>query len=736
MSGGPLRILPVLFAVALPTLAADVPLVRDGKPVAALVVPAKPTPTLQTAAAEITTYVSKITGASIPLGPQPGLTSRVVLSVDRAALGREDAFRIVTEPGRVRLIGGGEMGVLYAAYAFLEDLGVRWLIPGEDGEVVPRRRTLSYPQTDRTSAPAFGCRFFYVRSEDASLWAVRNRVNGLFQQDFALAHGNGYYLPPMVRSIHSFAHILPPSKYYEAHPEYYALLRGVRVASSIRRNQVCTCHPEVVGLLSKAIRGYFHQTPTARCFSIAPNDGYGWCQCRRCRTAQEQLCRGKTWFHRPSEPVVSDRLCLFANQVASRAVHDMPDKDLYMFAYVSYAEPPETVRPDPHVTHVVCHYVPACYAHPINTPGCPDNEIYKRILEGWSRISPQMMVYAYTDKSQWLGLPRPVVRPMAADVRFCHSLGVRKYIAQSSASNWPQMASLYYVTAKLLWQPDRDVEELIREWNEGMYHAAAKEMMAWYDAVEAVVAQSGGHYRGDPYLQAPCVYRPGCFADAMSHLDRALALADSERVRERVERVKAQFEYGAAGVDVICLNARWEDSGDLAALKQAQATAARLLASRRGWGGISIRRFKEYLEGVRSVQTDGVRWEGWGEPEEKGGRQCRNSDESGPGDAAQGWAAFHVIISDPERGYRVTMEVWGKSQFSRLLICSKGKGKGTASGGVWQALAQEGQVSGKPEWCTITFTVPPEMLDKQTRKQRFGFGGGDSQVWVSDIRFE
>ncbi|NOZ21147.1 MAG: hypothetical protein GXP25_08660 [Planctomycetes bacterium] len=45
-------------------------------------------------------------------------------------------------------------------------------------------------------------------------------------------------------------------------------------------------------------------------------------------------------------------------------------------------------------------------------------------------------------------------------------------------------------------------------------------------------------------------------------------------------------------------------------------------------------------------------------------------------------------------------------------------------------------MSKKPEWCTIRFTVPPEMLDPETKRQRFGFGGADAQVWVSSIKIE
>ena len=81
------------------------------------------------------------------------------------------------------------------------------------------------------------------------------------------------------------------------------------------------------------------------------------------------------------------------------------------------------------------------------------------------------------------------------------------------------------------------------------------------------------------------------------------------------------------------------------------------------------------------------------------------------------------------------MEMWGQSQFAGLLVCTQGRGGGTGAG-VWKPLRMHGRVSGKPEWCTLTFDVPSKMLDRATHRQTFGFGGGDQQAWVSDIHIE
>ena len=189
-----------------------------------------------------------------------------------------------------------------------------------------------------------------------------------------------------------------------------------------------------------------------------------------------------------------------------------------MFAYVNYCEPPETARPDPHVTPVICHYVPRVMRIRSLRHGLPGQ---RDLPAGSARLGENC---AASDglrlhrQEPVVGLPRPVARPMAADIRYYRRLGFRKYLAQSDGEDWAEAGPLYYLTAKLLWNPNRDPQLIIREWNEGMYGHAAAEMMAWYDAIEQVVVRSGGHYGGDPFGEASNVFTPGCFGPAKAHL--------------------------------------------------------------------------------------------------------------------------------------------------------------------------------------------------------------------------
>jgi len=119
---------------------------------------------------------------------------------------------------------------------------------------------------------------------------------------------------------------------------------------------------------------------------------------------------------------------------------------------------------------------------------------------------------------------------------------------------------------------------------------------------------------------------------------------------------------------------------------------------------------------------------GFGDAEEKGGRRCWNSDETGLGDNAAGWATFIVRAADLHRPVIVEIDVWGTSVFRSIVINSKT--------GVWNRVQPETQISGKAQWETIVYRIPADLLDPERVGQSIGFGGADSQIWIANIRYQ
>ncbi len=54
----------------------------------------------------------------------------------------KDGFLLSTKGDKLFVTGCRARSTLYAAYAFLESLGVHWVMPGAFGEIYPDKRTI------------------------------------------------------------------------------------------------------------------------------------------------------------------------------------------------------------------------------------------------------------------------------------------------------------------------------------------------------------------------------------------------------------------------------------------------------------------------------------------------------------------------------------------------------------------------------------------------------------------
>jgi len=115
----------------------------------------------------------------------------------------------------------------------------------------------------------------------------------------------------------------------------------------------------------------------------------------------------------------------------------------------------------------------------------------------------------------------------------------------------------------------------------------------------------------------------------------------------------------------------------------------------------------------------------FGSPEQKGGRWCRNGDETGVGDGKAGYAAVEVPVAAPQGLCEVRMDVWGTSdEFSFV-----------AHNGIKYRTVGMGRPSGLPQWEEIRFILRPRDISPTGETQRFGFSSRDRQVWVSRFTF-
>jgi len=434
----------------------------------------------------------------------------------------------------VLLAGKSELALYYAVDRFLEkELGVRWFMPGEIGEVVPEgeSRTLRIGPVDERWEPSFAMR--WVGRGD---WARRNGMN------VAVDCGGEFKVKWFV---HTFTHLLPPEQYAAEHPEYYALVNDKRVGQSGKpsRIQLCTSNPDVVREVAANIIKIREAEPDLKMISLDPMDSQIFCQCERCRALDEPGAGPHN--------AVSRRLVLFYNQVADLVRGRFPDLLLKSIAYQKYAAPPLDPALRLGDTNVLqlCRFM--CHNHALSDTSCPYNRAYGEYLLGWRERAKNVALYEYYNKVSWLELPWPIVHTLRKDIPWFRDLGLFG-LATQYRENLGSNGLVYYVAARLLRDPDTDVDALLEDFYGRFYAEAAGPMRDYYESLEEAAARSGLHLaRQRPYAEAVALFTPELLKKLDGCVARAERAAESKKVRTRVALVRASLEYAKVCVEYL-----------------------------------------------------------------------------------------------------------------------------------------------------------------------------------------
>ena len=569
----------------------DTALVEGGAAASVVVLSEQASPDEKAAARELVAYVRKASGAELPVQAEPPGSGMAVLIGPSSApreirerLGRMtgEGYVIESLPGSDALVlaGAGRQGTSFAVYDFLERAaGVRWLWPGELGEVVPEQREIDPPEMSLEREPAFVWR---ALGPGGALWGPLDKwekerelgVSEKHQQLQAEWERRNRFGGELIYGGHAFGEMLPPSEYGPTHPEYYALVDGERDWKNFNgkhRAQLCTSNPEVVRLVAEYCQRKFDERPELDAVSISPNDGRGFCECDRCMrldTGETQKDRFDPELGRASQTrVISDRMVRFGNDVAELVAESHPDKKVLLLAYGQYKQPPKAVQG--HENLIVQYAVNASdFWHE------PDWEENLANLRGWSEKAPNPAVYAYLTQGNYPDMPRLIPSLLSRQLTALHELGYRRY--QTQAGNGHACNGLnFYVLARSLWDPQTDVEAVQRDYAVSGFGAAAPAIErylnrlreTWRERAPASLKMNGPSL--EEYEAVAAVYpselREACRRD----LEEARAAVEGVE-RRRVEFIAEGLRYFELTMDavdktLVLARAGWKLGGSITA---------------------------------------------------------------------------------------------------------------------------------------------------------------------------
>ena len=416
-------------------MGSSIRLVTDGQTEAVIAVSADADELVAAFAELLSEYVRRSTGAVIPVEKGPLSTDRLrihvgvsdyVQSLDLGVDAMDEGAFVIAFPdnNNMVLVGGSKYGTEHAVFEFLERyVGVRWLYPGDQGEHVPTADTIIIPRHEVRQTPAFLSRALSLGGSPSTalkVWTRCNRIRG------------------RTSFHHNLCNLFPPAEYAESHPNFFPVRKGVPNS----------WNPDLLaeGLLEEAIKRiseYFEKYPHVNSYSLGMNDAAGF-------PAPPSTKKNSLGMDDQS-----DYFYAWANKVAKAVCDKYPRATLGCLAYQSVTDPP-SFKVHPRVIPYICY-------DRMQWIDSARRETDKARTKAWHEACPTLGWYDYIYGRQYC-LPRIYFHLMGEYFAFANQNGVKDYYGEAYPSSLMTEGPKLYLVAKLLWNPDIDVDQTLKDW--------------------------------------------------------------------------------------------------------------------------------------------------------------------------------------------------------------------------------------------------------------------------------
>jgi len=534
--------------------AADLVLVADGKPNAVIITTAEPQATQ--IAADIQRYIEKMSGAKLAIVKEgdaipAGLPVSIVVGHSQIAQKagvkipagfhdvagnpkafEEEGFVIATKGNQIILGGNSDgpyQGTFYAGYDFLERLGCRWYFPGEWGEVIPEKKTVSFPTTNITSKPDFAIRHNSLGGwipSTAAEWAIyadwlrKTKNSGPFGS-FYPSVGDGF-----------LAYLVPPREFQAKNPDLYAMNKaGSRTQPDYENSaMISLVNPKTFDLAVQNLKEAFAGTRNMSIvskngFGISPPDGAAY-------DYDPEAIKKNNNFNYPNyvqHPMTSDEFFDFAARLAKV----FPDKWVSTMSYAGREMPPQGVKILPNMS-VMYAPISSCVMHPGNDPKCWRRTETIEIMRQWCKMSPNVAIYDY-NPGFLLGafIPERDVANFTENVKLYKDMKLKGFCPEGRKAFMQTWIS-YYMRSKLMWDSKADVPALKKDfYNTFFGPEAGPFVQQWWDACETELGASTMHAHEDWLVN--CVYTVPFTTRIHQYVEQAGKCNMTPKQRERFQ---------------------------------------------------------------------------------------------------------------------------------------------------------------------------------------------------------
>jgi len=473
--------------------------------------------TITKAASELQHYFKQISDVKIPVVGEDKITAtkKGIVVFENRELNSKHAVSYSCDGENIFISGGSAKSTLYAVYQFLEiELGCKWFSP--EVEKIPEQQTVSIDKS-----------LNYVYTPEITTRTMHSKLyyeNHGFADKQKVTHEAFPNYVPSAR-VHTFHRFVPEKDFYEKHPEYYALRGNKR-----RHTQLCLTNSDVLQIVKDSVRVYFDRNPDADVISVSSNDNTQYCECEHCAKIDK------------AEGSATGSMIYFVNEVAK----EFPNKQISTLAY-QYTRKPSLTKPLPNVLITLCS-IECDRSAPIEEK-CND---FAEDLMGWKELSDNIRIWDYTTQFTNFLAPFPNIHTLQPNIQFFRD-NHAKWIFEQHSHNPSELFELRsYLTAKLLWNPDIDADQIITEFVDGYYEEAGVFVKNYIDAIHSEIQNNKDFFLflyGDPaqgfdsFLSSENLKKYNAFFD-----EAEKAVANKPEVLKRVRVARISTDYASLGM--------------------------------------------------------------------------------------------------------------------------------------------------------------------------------------------
>ena len=499
---------------------AEVSLAVKGAARVVIVLPEQPAKDEQLAAQELADHLKQMSGADVPIQTEKeplgnAMPIRVGLSFAPQSAGQiktggDDpaSFLLRVTPKDILLAGLSPEGTLFAAYELLEQLGVRWFMPGEVGTVVPTSNTVTLKCQETVQHPGFAGRILGVGGPSGGAWSRRMRMGGFD----AGAHGLGINVDR------------------EKEPELFVQKNG-RPTGMVR-----VSHPEVIKRVIENCKARLAKYPDLKYLPVGPADGAGF--------------GDDPWDAGDMDPLhgkvsVTDRYVKLFNLILDEIQKTHPKIGIGFYAYAQYMRPPVREKPNPNILPILAP-IDVCRFHAIDNPICPERAYIKDIVDGWKALGVDMMYRGYLFNLADQGFPFTMIRQIRVEYPYYYEQQFKACRVETKPA-WGYHGPSLYLAAKIMWDPGLDVDALLDDYFARLYGPAAQPMQEHFERLESAYAEAD--YHTGNVFDIPHILTPGVMKDLRRTLKKAeKAARRNPMLARRIKMVRVAYDFGVAGL--------------------------------------------------------------------------------------------------------------------------------------------------------------------------------------------